>query len=647
MVRENENGSNVHGDNDGWTWVFRMKNKHLHEQRQPINQKPYQNTNKPFTHEPNSTTFYFTNFPTNWNNTTMLEIFKRYGHAYDVYIAGKRNKEGKRFGFCRFSGIKDVTAFEKRLNTICIGTQKVRCNLAHHQRRPVTTHPTYSSLKPNTTPLGGFSKSKTSYVDILTGTRKQPLNVHLKLPPANTHCSTHSLFAELKSLVGASNTHHVLLDQGFDDFTIKYIGGLHLLIKFGDQETVDNALANNIITSHFNSIVPWNLQTRINNRLVWLSISGLPPQLWYPEPFTNIGELYGKVLIQEDCSPRQFNITTGKVCVLTERMDFIQESVKIPFLNETLCVRIVETDDSEGVGENPNETQKPGDGLTSCENSSDSDEDSDSGEGSDDLDVDSKNYLFGVKQRKDSCGPVAANTHSQDGSTSHTCEQANDKYTPFPMEEKVADSIPDTSTELSTNLHETHPTVSPHSQPNHLSPSPPMSPIKMPLDPKLNQTPEQPEITTQSKTNLPPKHYSRRRASSVPPTCHIPTHNSRKKRFSSLRLIDSLNGINGTHSRKNKKKNGKHLHNSQQVHHSPSSEAEPASQTDDISISDSLSKIRRCNVRILARPSPTNSSGSIEINNIIQLGNQIGFDMAGTEPELSHLINKGVTINKS
>ncbi|GJX67533.1 hypothetical protein Tco_0303260 [Tanacetum coccineum] len=98
--------------------------------------------------------------------------------------------------------------------------------------------------------------------------------------------------------------------------------------------------------------------------------------LWYPDPFTNIGEVFGNVLIQEDCSPRQFNITNGKVCVLTERMDFIQESIKILFLNETLSVRIIETDDdidslfngytfssssekyisdSEGVDENPNQ----------------------------------------------------------------------------------------------------------------------------------------------------------------------------------------------------------------------------------------------------------------------------------------------------
>ncbi|GKD50475.1 hypothetical protein Tco_1279451, partial [Tanacetum coccineum] len=43
-------------------------------------------------------TFYFTNFLLNWDSMTMLEVFKRYGPALNVYIPGKRNIQGKRFG---------------------------------------------------------------------------------------------------------------------------------------------------------------------------------------------------------------------------------------------------------------------------------------------------------------------------------------------------------------------------------------------------------------------------------------------------------------------------------------------------------------------------------------------------------------------
>ncbi|GJS73858.1 cytochrome P450 [Tanacetum coccineum] len=59
-------------------------------------------------------------------------------------------------------------------------------------------------------------------------------------------------------------------------------------------------------------MIPWNTNTRTTKRLVWISIAGLPSQLWHSDNFTSIAEVYGEILIKEDCSPRQFNITHGK-----------------------------------------------------------------------------------------------------------------------------------------------------------------------------------------------------------------------------------------------------------------------------------------------------------------------------------------------
>ncbi|GJX77405.1 cytochrome P450 [Tanacetum coccineum] len=59
-------------------------------------------------------------------------------------------------------------------------------------------------------------------------------------------------------------------------------------------------------------MIPWNTNTRTTKRLVWISIAGLPSQLWHSDNFTSIAEVYFEILIKEDCSPRQFNITHGK-----------------------------------------------------------------------------------------------------------------------------------------------------------------------------------------------------------------------------------------------------------------------------------------------------------------------------------------------
>nr|GEZ09729.1 cytochrome P450 [Tanacetum cinerariifolium] len=108
---------------NGWTWVIEKKNHHLRGNKQPtIGNHSNQNITSP-----NTITFYFTNFPLKWDHLIMKDIFAKYGKVEDVYIAKKWNIQGKRFGFARFLEVTNPIAFEQRLNTICIGTQKVQC----------------------------------------------------------------------------------------------------------------------------------------------------------------------------------------------------------------------------------------------------------------------------------------------------------------------------------------------------------------------------------------------------------------------------------------------------------------------------------------------------------------------------------------
>ncbi|GJZ69015.1 cytochrome P450 [Tanacetum coccineum] len=179
-----------------------------------------------------------------------------YGQALNVYIPGKRNIQGKRFGFCRFSGVFDIQ--------------------------------------------------------------------------------------DLKSINDASATHNLLLDKGFKDFSIKYVGGMFILIKLGDSIALENALGNKDLSSHFKSMSCWNPTTRPSNRLVWLRISWLPSQLWWEDSFSSIARHYGDVLILEECCTRQFNLTFGKVCVLSDRMDLINDTLQIPFNKEMISVRVAE-----------------------------------------------------------------------------------------------------------------------------------------------------------------------------------------------------------------------------------------------------------------------------------------------------------------
>ncbi|GKE62171.1 hypothetical protein Tco_1512538, partial [Tanacetum coccineum] len=95
----------------------------------------------------------------------------------------------------------------------------------------------------------------------------------------------------------------------------------------------------------FKTVCRWSRNIRIKTRVTWLTISVLPPLMWQTESFTTIANLWGQVIIPEDCHARQFNRSHGKVCILTDQLEFIKEVVHAPLSNEIIPVRVVESND--------------------------------------------------------------------------------------------------------------------------------------------------------------------------------------------------------------------------------------------------------------------------------------------------------------
>nr|GEW27256.1 transposon TX1 uncharacterized [Tanacetum cinerariifolium] len=326
------------------------------------------------------------------------------------------------------------------------------------------------------------------------------------------------------------------------------------------------------------------LDSRISKRIVWLSISGLPPQLWHPDAFSSIVEAYGNVLIPKDCSLRKFNLTYGKVCFLTDRLNFIKEFLTIPFKKEYLSVRVEEV---EG-----------------------------------DIDTLFNGYVFSTNS-EDESGSEYEKTKPWKNKPKEFFDneanlgddsfgvQVNDKTPTSPRSAQVCGSPVPTEL-LFEDIHQTDLYISKPTPPTS-GPDPSIPPIK----PKI------------------------KRAFSVPPSStrnFNPT--SRTKRFASLKLIDLMNGVNVMSKNSSKNKNGI---NTSHKGSKPTNNSSMSPLGNDASISDSFSKIRRCNICILTRNKPSQTSNSFEVDNIVNLGNQIGFDMEGKETEVARLINDDVT----
>lgn len=82
---------------------------------------------------------------------------------------------------------------------------------------------------------------------------------------------------------------------------IRELGNLKFIITFETQEDHDVAIKeySNLLLAHFDSIMPWSQYDRAEERNVWLSIYGIPPQVW-PADNIKMGSSMGKLYL---CRP--------------------------------------------------------------------------------------------------------------------------------------------------------------------------------------------------------------------------------------------------------------------------------------------------------------------------------------------------------
>lgn len=117
----NKNEKEDSYDKDGnWTKVTskrsaKERKKKISEKRSPDKHVTWR---EPTYHQPNwrnkddITSFYFTHFADDVTEVRLWKNFKKWEDVREVYIAKRRNKDGRRYGFVRFKGVSDAKRLE-------------------------------------------------------------------------------------------------------------------------------------------------------------------------------------------------------------------------------------------------------------------------------------------------------------------------------------------------------------------------------------------------------------------------------------------------------------------------------------------------------------------------------------------------------
>ncbi|GJW83519.1 RNA-directed DNA polymerase, eukaryota, nucleotide-binding alpha-beta plait domain protein [Tanacetum coccineum] len=285
-----------------------------------------------------SKSVFVTNFPETCSSRDLWKVCNDYGSVVDVFIPVKKSKAGKRFAFVRFIKVKDLDRLVANLCTIWIGRFHIHANVARFHR----------PLKPNTSipRTSDFGTSKTSFASVLKeGYHKEIVNSNPALVLDDTCIKDHdfslSLMGKVRNVTAIPNLYSILFNEGFHNTKITYLGGTWVLLVTDSVESKDKLLNHTGVGSWFSIIKEASNSFVCDERIIWVSIDGLPINAWTPNSLRKIASLWGEIVEWEiSDSPSLLN---KPLCLKTKNDVIINECCKIIIQGKVYWIRAKET----------------------------------------------------------------------------------------------------------------------------------------------------------------------------------------------------------------------------------------------------------------------------------------------------------------
>ncbi|KAJ0539673.1 putative RNA-directed DNA polymerase [Helianthus annuus] len=314
--------------------------------------------------------FFVSNIPKGCRPWDLANAFRAFGDISGAFIAKKKDKMGRTFGFVSFKGVLDAVELEGRMNNMKLGGNKLVVNVAKFAKENVgsfndgvcfgkessfhlngwkTDGPARKPEGPARKQASVFNASSSgkSFVDILLN-KSSPCQEDDVVEVDSSVFTLSEKFG--RSLVGRTvdfsilRSINVLLQEaGFKDIVIQYFGGLTVLLSFSeDMAAKCFAEDSGTWARWFSSIDPWVGQSMPFERLAWINIFGVPPHLLSPGVFDLIGGRYGRVVHGSKFHEDDGDLTFDCLGVLTENGNLISGALKLRWQDKLFRVWVTE-----------------------------------------------------------------------------------------------------------------------------------------------------------------------------------------------------------------------------------------------------------------------------------------------------------------
>ncbi|KAK9062745.1 hypothetical protein SSX86_019934 [Deinandra increscens subsp. villosa] len=327
-----------------------------------------------------STTVYVTNLPPLITKKGIMDRCAKVGSVVDAFIPEKSSSLGKRYAFVRFVKGSDMSLGSKEdqnqagvvflrvpilkpftwefLSKILQSTRygkKVPGPFegvhGHGSNEPVSNGVNVNILdktagkfngSPGVTCRGAKdagSKSCSSDAVEVKKSVKEIGDIPVELLGSGDGFSN-SLCIKVNNIHSLCNLHHLVSNEGFKNVSFRYLGGLWVRVDCSSKEECIKFSKCEGLKLVFHSCFKPSGGMVIKERVIWLEIRGLPLCAWNNAVFHHIAKQWGENLFGEEDIEEP--LSCGRVCILTDRMDRIQEVASVNVNGLSYLVEVVE-----------------------------------------------------------------------------------------------------------------------------------------------------------------------------------------------------------------------------------------------------------------------------------------------------------------
>nr|GEY37585.1 RNA-directed DNA polymerase, eukaryota [Tanacetum cinerariifolium] len=151
-----------------------------------------------------------------------------------------------------------------------------------------------------------------------------------------------SLIGREKDVYAIPNLPCIISKEGFQNVKLSYLGGMWVLFDFDSLPSKEKFLNHSDIGSWFTELIQAISSFENDERIVWISIEGLPIKAWTPNTFRKVASLWGEYVEREEVDLKY--LSRKHLCLKTNMKVIINERQKVIIQGKVYWIRIKELD---------------------------------------------------------------------------------------------------------------------------------------------------------------------------------------------------------------------------------------------------------------------------------------------------------------